>query len=944
MKNYFFLLLLIVSNLIYSQKKVEIDSISMDYLDNRFDTIFKNKSRNIIDNEKLFPFIKLLEQKIKLSCINNIEECEYVKEILAQTIINKMMYVHKVKNENDSLQFYNNYLKNKSASNYYLGKASVQAALGMLTNNNITAFLKLSYEAIDLLESSDKKYTNHNKFNVYKILIDVYCEYDYSDFALQTLKSFEIELNTLKNHEFYPFYLKIYEQSQGLYYAAEKDYEKSIALLESSLKKTTTNSFTKFKLYIDLIFATFKNKNYDETKRYLNLAFTKEYEALGIPIYKDLKNNAEINLYWELKDYKKYEKAVQELIASPNTKQGNYSTQRSLAQYYSYKKDYKNAYTLLKSNTEKRDSLERVKSKITKEITAFKIRKDAELKSLGLKNQQKETIISKDKEILIATILILLLLGSLIIAIVYFIKNKRNQATQLKLEKSEEINIAKNTFLENISHEVRTPITIINGYLSLLKESILEPKKVLEYSNLISKNTDGLLNSLNNFLTVFKSQNTNNVKQHKEFKNLDAFCENAVLDFKGVCEIKNIALYYKTNIKDKLDIEYDYFNLQKIIYNLISNAIKYSNSNTAIYIALSIQENNFQLTVKDEGFGISEKDQKHIFERFYQSDKNLRTGGFGIGLSYVHQLVASLNGNIDLKSELNVGSIFTINLPIALENSDLYTKENKAIYNLFTDKAEEKALNNDFPKALIVDDNIALTAYYKTIFSSFLQCTFAFNGKEALENLKKTSFDIILSDLRMPILDGATLKQEINKDKDLKQTPFVMITAVSYDFMTDKDMTVGINDYIVKPFEKDEIVTRVKALLEHKMHTKQLLADEDSEKITFDSSYSELLEKINTKIRENLNNNEIDIKTLASELGYTQRNLNRILQKVTGLTLVKIVLEIRLQKAYEYVVNNSYNSLSEIMFETGFNSRPYFYKKFKDRFGIKPGNLKKKYS
>lgn len=934
MRYHFLCFFFVLSISAFCQEKTKLDTISIQSINNTLNALEKR-----LDRKKIDSTLTLIKKKKAIHCIEEGEDCENFKEAYAKGIKLKMI-AHFIKDQRDSVIYYYPFVKENSSDPNLIGYTALMAANAKQNNLDYTGFLALKDESIAYYKKANNHLLN---FGNYYDLIFFYLECGSINNAAQSLRYLELELESLKNNAKFNEFDKVYKLVKANYLKSKSKYDESIAVLREIDTNNLKRGYEKWEYY-NLLYTNYLKKNTPKKAlEYYNKIYNKEIESFNVLDINYKKNFYGATLFEELKDENKYESSINALLDFDIKKDPyKYKVNILLSKYYVNKKDYKKAFEYLATYKRIEDSLNIVNENILKEITIYNLRKDKELETLELKNEQKEAIIKKDKKILIAVTIILLLVGTFLVSLIYFIKSKRNYAMQLKLEKSEEVNAVKNIFLENISHEVRTPITIINGYLSLLKESILEPKTVLSYANLISKNTDGLINSLNNYLTVFKTQNGSNYSAKKEIKDLNAFCKNAVLDFKGVCEVKKIDLYYKTNVKKELDIEFDYHGLQKVMYNIISNAIKYSNADSTIYVAFEIVKNGFQITVKDEGIGISKEEQEQVFERFYQSSKHLVTGGFGIGLSLVHQIIQNSGGNITLKSELNVGSVFTITLPLELDNPFLYQKEMKATYDLLSYKIEEKIIDLNLPKALIVDDNIELIQYYENILSTFLQCSFAFNGKEALVKIKTEDYDIIISDLRMPIMDGAMLKNEINKIDTYKSIPFVMVTAVGYDFSDVKNMTIGINDHIVKPFEKNEIIVRVKALLENKMHIKKILATETSEEVTFDSTYSDLLEKVNNKIHKNLNNTDFDVKTLASECGYTQRNLNKILQKATGLTLVSIVLEVRLQKAYEYIVNNSDTSLGEIMFETGFNSRPYFYKKFENRFGIKPGELKKK--
>ena len=211
------------------------------------------------------------------------------------------------------------------------------------------------------------------------------------------------------------------------------------------------------------------------------------------------------------------------------------------------------------------------------------------------------------------------------------------------------------------------------GYLNLLSEENLVSEKRTKYTNIAIKNSNKMISSLNSFLTLVSSEKISLAQNEKTSFNLNDFILDRITYYIPDFEIKKMKFYYKANFKDKVTISFNIESLKAIINNLISNAIKYSNSNTSVYFTFNITESNLIISVKDEGLGISEKDKEKIFERFYQTSNNKTIGGFGIGLSLINELVKRLEGTIDLESELNKGSLFKVSLPYKLSNFNINT-------------------------------------------------------------------------------------------------------------------------------------------------------------------------------------------------------------------------------------------------------------------------------
>ena len=305
-----------------------------------------------------------------------------------------------------------------------------------------------------------------------------------------------------------------------------------------------------------------------------------------------------------------------------------------------------------------------------------------------------------------------------------------------------------------------------------------------------------------------------------------------------------------------------------------------------------------------------------------------------------------LGGSIHLKSQENIGTQFTIHLPIELENIELYASDNGIHYTLIEPYTIERIEEIDetdkgIPKVLIVDDNQDMCKYIKEVLEPVVKCTLSYNGYEAISMLEKEKFDLIISDLRMPIMNGFELKAEFNKLDQYRGTPFLMMSAFSIDYKTQERIEHGINEYIIKPFSELEITSRVKVLLEQS-GIKDNLFDLNEERSTFNGDLTKFISKMNTIVLDNLKNSSFNVKMLATECGYSESKLFKILKSKTGLSPVQIILEIRLLKAYELIKNQTFQTINEVMHEIGISSGSYFRKVFSERFGVKPSEMTKK--
>jgi signal transduction histidine kinase/AraC-like DNA-binding protein len=565
----------------------------------------------------------------------------------------------------------------------------------------------------------------------------------------------------------------------------------------------------------------------------------------------------------------------------------------------------------------------------------------ATVNQLSFDNQQKKqevrikTVENEAQQKIIFTISVVLFLAVVLVLIgFYLFLNKRKLNRKLR-----KLDQQKSQFIENISHEISTPITIILGYLKLINTSASDYSKVINYTKLAERNTHFISNNITNFLTLIKFDKVGRPNKKTKEK-LGSFLHDTCKSFIGIAELKQIEIYYKSNISKDQKISFDYDSLHKIVNNLVSNAIKYSTSSSTIHIHTCITESGLTIKVKDEGIGIPEKEQTKVFNRFFQTNQQNASGGFGIGLSLVQKLVTSLKGTITLESDEGVGSIFTVKLPLPLKNYALYIDEKNDHYHLLTANVLKVIKeDNNLPSVLIVDDQIEMTRYIAEALGTAFRCQHAFNGKEALEKCQKQHFDLILSDLCMPEMNGFQLKKQLNKTNNLGKIPFIMMTSSVREYFSNVDNApLGINEYLIKPFTIDSLLACIHIFIESSMYQKQFL-NTDGKSVHYEGAYSDFIQKISVIVNDHLKDTDFTIKMLAEKCGYSHKQFIHIIKKKTGLSPRKLILEIRLLKAYNLIINNKQLSLNEVIYEVGLNSRSYFNKAFETRFGIKPGKL-----
>ncbi|WP_211314473.1 ATP-binding protein [Kordia periserrulae] len=858
-------------------------------------------------------------------------------KIYAKTLL-FLLNIYDGKKEYDSVQHYYEKIENNLLDPEVLGNAALYKANEKLFKKKYFESIRSLQKALDYFKSihaTDKEIVTYLKLSkIYK--------------KIKSTALYKEADAVLMNH-YLPKPISALLKSQILinhasYIAFIGDTDAAINVLKT-LNVDDFNSDARIlkEYYTAFKRCYLKSNQTDSARVYINKI--RELKSVAQPEDKAIEN-----IYLAIIALKEqnYKQALRYVEIAQNDSAFTYVAQSEVLKlhrvvYMSHKAlgNYKKAFKALENFHSIRDSIKSFNLNLNAAILNFKLNQNRKIKELHEINAMNTVKMEGNKKFYIfSTLLISASVLILIFLIILHKRKKKRLKLQYENEKMKEVAVIKNNFIENLSHEIRTPITITLGYLRLITKT-MDYSKIVEYANLTIRNNEQIVTMLDNFLSLLK-QDKNPIESRKTSKKMEVFLRESTFAFQGVAEIKGVYLYYKSNIKTDQEIEFHYDDLHKIINNIMSNALKYTSPTYGIYVHTFIDKKGLNIIVKDEGIGIDKKEQKLIFNRFYQTKNNLTNGGFGIGLSLVYELVTKLNGTIKLDSKKNVGSVFTIQLPLTVENTLLYIDEKKQEYQSISKPEitipDEK---NNLPQVLIVDDNIEMIGYLKDLLEPSLTCTFAFDGAQALAFAKKKQYDLILTDLRMPLLDGYQLKAELQQLKNYENTPFIVMTSSAKEYLEHKKEEYGINDYLIKPFDSIELLTRINYHLEKNIYKKQLQSLEN-ELITFNGPHAEFMEKVNAIILENINKKEFTIHKLAKQCGYSHKQFTKIVQNKTGMTPVKVILEVRLRKAYELIVTKQYQSINEVLYAVGLNSRSYFNKVFQKRFGVKPGKLIKK--
>lgn len=542
------------------------------------------------------------------------------------------------------------------------------------------------------------------------------------------------------------------------------------------------------------------------------------------------------------------------------------------------------------------------------------------------------------------------------IAIFIYILKRYQKRTQKKILKEKEIyeqeqkiklDLMKFQFFTNISHEFRTSLTLILTPLETLikQQSDMVLKKKLDS---IYQNAHLLL-SLVNQLLDFRKLEIKGEKVLFKTGNIIQFIKDIYLQFKELSTTKNIDFTLETSV-DYLLINYDHDMMYKIINNLLSNAFKFTPQNGHIQLTVNKADRNdkeyIMIEVSDTGCGIDEKDLPHIFERFYQIKDDNAPAGSGIGLHLVKEYARLHNGDITVSSQINIGSTFTVYIPVDLPktNDKNHQEEEEKNGTGEGDIIPDTKEKDDRKKLLVVEDNDEFRNYLTEQLSECYRVIDAPNGEEAEKLILSEYPDLIISDLMMPKMDGIELCQRVKSNIQTSHTPFILLTARTSDESKMEGYEAGADSYISKPFSFELLCIRIKKLIEQQENRKMLFhktIEITPSSITTTSLDEELVRKALNFVEENIDNPEYSIEDLSKDLGLSKTHLNRKLQSIVDLTPLQFIRFIRLKRAAQLLTNSQYN-INEISYMVGFNTLKYFNSHFKEEFQMTPSQYREK--
>ena len=696
--------------------------------------------------------------------------------------------------------------------------------------------------------------------------------------------------------------------------------------------------------------------------------------------------------YFNKKDY---QKALEYLdsadAACPNFLFGEAT--RRYADTYAAMGNHEEAYRMMQKTLYLVDSL--IRNRQEKMTAESGVRYKTKEKELALAEKQVELQQQQFQNRMLWGGAIVLVLFSLAAFFAFTIQRRakkalsnKNEVIEKQAEELRQLDELKSRFFANVSHELRTPLTLMLGPVNSLLKTNRNDENEMMLLRFIQRNARQLQKLINEILDLSKLENNKMVVEEEPVP-FYPYLKEQMAQFHSFAASNEVDFELKFEADQSLAIMLDKNKFEKIIHNFLSNALKFTPPKGQVNLSVVPIGENLQIKVSDTGRGIHPNDLPHVFDRYYQSKQpDAKTeGGTGIGLSLCRELAELLGGKVWAESELGRGSVFYFQFPkkeTASEMTSLreaHQAELKGVIFSPNSISEQVMTPSLLPAnhtredvttggtILIVEDNRDLRRYLQFLLSGYQVIT-AENGQEALEVLTSSVFsstvgsqnkqnnqrtdelkavDLIISDLMMPVMDGLQLLERLKSDDRWRHLPTLMLTAKVNARAKLKALRIGVDDYLTKPFQEEELKARIENMLRNYRERMEHFTANHQE--TFNDSPSiskpvmaqvdaEWLERVEKSFAKIMNDSSLKFDWVATQLHISPRQLHRRLQQLTSLSPTKYLHEMRMSKAYDLLVEGKYATVKEVSFAVGIRDTKYFSKRFQERFGTPPSTLR----
>ena len=541
---------------------------------------------------------------------------------------------------------------------------------------------------------------------------------------------------------------------------------------------------------------------------------------------------------------------------------------------------------------------------------------------------------------------VLLALGALLAAVLY--TNRLRRRNHLALKK---LSAMRENFFTNITHEFRTPLTVILGLSHELQNS--DTEEVRDKARTIERQGNGLLTLTNQLLDISKIKSSVGNADWRS-GNITAYFTMIVESWRDYARSRNIDLQFFAKDTVEMDFVPDYVN--KVLNNLLSNAFKFTPEYGKISVAAWRKNNLLHIDVSDTGTGMDQETMAHVFEPFYQAENDSRHIGTGVGLALVKQIMDAVDGTVTLESKVGKGTVFHLSIPICNTiKKEVGEMDNTAATTLLTDSEPMLADSDngdDQCRLLVIEDNRDIAAYIGAQFADRYAISYATNGHEGLDKAQQLVPDLIITDLMMPGMDGLELCRQIRGNDIINHIPIIIVTAKITEEERIRGLQAGADAYLTKPFNADELQTRVEKLLEGRKLLQQKYAQTATEHKEGDEKQNtpqptstdlRFLSKVSDVVYMQLSRNKsVDVALIASNLCMSSRQFHRKMVALTGFTPTAYIQRIKIQKAKTLLNGNPQMNFNEIADLSGFGDYSNFVRVFKNIMGITPTEYRRK--
>lgn len=718
-----------------------------------------------------------------------------------------------------------------------------------------------------------------------------------------------------------------YNSLGSLHYSFDKEDEAFDYYLKAlELRKQINDEDGMSQSYVNLGSIALDREQYDKAQ---------EYYALALPIVKKLGNVNRLsliskalgNIYSEKGEFARANNLLQEALAM-SQKLRNKKVERgiygSLVNMERQRGDYEKALEYSVKQMHLQDSI--FNEEKTKQIAEMEASYDT------AKKEQAIELLSRDNEIKSlwqkifgGGVLILLIAGF----VYYRVQRSNSRKNQQLLEIQEsmnkqltEIDKMKSRFFASVSHEFRTPLTLIKGPIEQLLANPAQPLTV-EKAKMIQRNSNRLLQLVNQLLDLSKLESGNLHVENGE-GDIYKFLRMISSSFDSYAQQHNIN--YKIKFDDEsLWTSFDHDKLEKIVYNLLSNAFKFTSQQGTVTFTCWNHDQKIIIQVTDSGKGIAPQHLPHIFDRFYQVDDRHDYEGSGIGLSLVKELVSLMGGAIEVTSDIGSGTAFSITLPAV-------------IIEPLTVSIPTEIVAVEKDTILIIEDNVDMRAFIREQLSPAYRVIEAANGVEGLAVATQNVPDLIISDIMMPQMDGIAFCEAVKKDERTSHIPVIILTAKEGRTSKIEGLETGADDYLTKPFDTFELLARIKNLIAQRQQLRKTFSQQvvlQPKNITINSVDQLFLQKVESAIEKDLADPEFGVPQLQDALSMSKTQFHRKMKALTDQAPGEFLRTYRLKRAAQLLEQQG-GGVTEIAFAVGFGSLSYFTRSFKEMYGQSP--------